>query len=60
MLGSDYKLKIGKYQGRILKETPASYLLYLYDNNYYMEKPVKHFISNNEQELRINAKNEKK
>jgi hypothetical protein len=59
MLGENYKLKTGKkYFGKTLKEVPASYLLYCYDNNYVMEQAARRFVVNNEQELRIKAKNE--
>lgn len=59
MLGENYKLKTGKHFGKTLKETPASYLLYCYDNNYVMEQAARRFVIANEQELRIKSKNEK-
>ena len=52
MLGEDYQLKTGKYQGRTIKEVPPSYLLYCYDNNYVMEQAARKFVIANEKELR--------
>lgn len=52
MIGDTYKVKLGKYRGRLLKDIPPSYLIFIYDNDYYMEKPVKHFICNNYEELK--------
>ena len=52
MVGDTYKVKLGKYRGQELRNIPPSYLIFIYDNNYYMENPVKHFICNNYEELK--------
>lgn len=60
MEGETYTLRTGKYFGKELKDVPASYLLYLYDQDYVMEKAVRNFVFFNEKELREKAKTEKK
>jgi hypothetical protein len=52
MEGEDYKIKTGKYIGKMLKEIPASYLLYCYDNNCLWDRIALRFVVNNETELR--------
>jgi len=56
MLGNDYKLKTGKYRGQELKNVPASYLIWCYDNNMLWEDTVRRFVVNNEEKLRALAK----
>lgn len=55
---SEYKLKTGRYRGQMLKDIPASYLLYCFENN-WLEDVAHKYVSNNEQELRNKAKKEK-
>jgi len=50
--GDDYKLKTGKYRGQELKNVPASYLIWCYDNNMLWEDTARKFVINNEAELR--------
>jgi len=55
---SEYKLKTGRYRGQMLKDIPASYLLYCFEKG-WLEDVAHKYVSNNEQELRNKAKNEK-
>lgn len=56
MNGEDYKIKTGKHRGKTLKEVPASYLIWCYDNNMLWEDTVRRFVVNNEEKLRALAK----
>ncbi len=57
---SEYTLATGKYRGTMLKDVPASYLIYCYDNNMIWEKQVRNYVIKHEQELREKAKKERK
>ncbi len=52
MKGEEYTLKTGKYRGQELKNVPASYLIWCYDNNMLWEDTVRRFVVNNEEKLR--------
>lgn len=56
MGAEEYKLKIGKHEGKTIAEVPIEYLLNCWDKNYYMETPVRRYVSNHLYELREKLK----
>jgi len=58
MVSEEYKITTGKHQGKMLKDIPASYLLYCYDNGYMMDRLAMNYVEIHEKELRIKAEEE--
>jgi hypothetical protein len=53
MLGEEYKIKIGEYKGKELKNIPPGYLISMFDKGYlHWDKPAYRFVSNNYEELK--------
>lgn len=56
-LGDDDKMPSGKYKDTLMKDVPAKYLLYIYENDMCSER-VKEYITNNLDIIRLQAKSE--
>lgn len=52
-------LNFGKYKGRTVGNVPATYLLYIYDNGYYMPAELRAYINANMQHLQRESRMEK-
>ena len=57
-LTSDSLMPYGKYKNKQMIDVPASYLLYLYDNNNMREGNVKDYVINNLKTLKQEKMNE--
>lgn len=51
MLGDEYTLKTGKHTGKMLKDTPPKYLIWMYEKG-WLEDIARKFVIANEVELR--------
>lgn len=49
-----------KYRGKKMSEVPASYFIFIFENNYTMSELIKNYIKDNMAALKIEAKKEKK
>ena len=54
MAGDEYKIRIGKHKGEMLKDIPASYLIFMYDKGYLsLDKVAQRFVAVNYNELKL-------
>ena len=51
MLGEEYTLKTGKHTGKMLKDVPPKYLIWMYEKG-WLEDIARKFVIANEVELR--------